>query len=132
MYRDGVQHLLDQGHEVRTSDLYAMKFDTVVRTGDFSHADGERLVVGSVAQHAFEQGTLSPDISAEHDKLSWADTLVVQFPLWWYGMPAILKGWFDRVFVGGNGGDYDEDLVLRPELSPHATGNAAHYRTDSR
>ncbi|MGV9426841.1 hypothetical protein ACWDO7_21470 [Streptomyces sp. NPDC003656] len=47
-------------------------------------------------------------------------------------MPAILKGWFDRVFVGGNGGDYDEDLVLRPELSPHATGTAAHYRTDSR
>ncbi|MGV9426840.1 NAD(P)H-dependent oxidoreductase [Streptomyces sp. NPDC003656] len=36
-----------------------------------------------MAQHAFEQGTLSPDISAEHDKLSWADTLVVQFPLWW-------------------------------------------------
>ncbi|MFJ6540327.1 hypothetical protein ACIQMP_06755 [Streptomyces sp. NPDC091385] len=31
-----------------------------------------------------------------------------------------------------NGGDYDEDLVLRPELSPHATGTAAHYRTDSR
>ncbi|MFF7928615.1 NAD(P)H-dependent oxidoreductase [Streptomyces mirabilis] len=101
LYRDGVQHLLDQGHEVRTSDLYAMKFDPVVRASDFSHPDGERLVVGSAAQQAFERGALSPDIAVEHDKLSWADTLVVQFPLWWYGMPAILKGWFDRVFVGG-------------------------------
>ena len=46
-------------------------------------------------------GTLSHDIRAEQEKLAWADTLVVQFPLWWYGMPAILKGWFDRVFVKG-------------------------------
>src|SRR5699024_7152849 len=34
-------------------------------------------------------------------KLSRADAVIVQFPLWWYGMPAILKGWFDRVFVSG-------------------------------
>jgi NAD(P)H dehydrogenase (quinone) len=46
---------------------------------------------------------VSPDILAEQEKLEWADAVVVQFPLWWYGMPAILKGWFDRVFVKGFG-----------------------------
>lgn len=37
--------------------------------------------------------------------LRWADTLVLQFPFWWFGAPAILKGWMDRVFVYG--GVYD-------------------------
>lgn len=38
---------------------------------------------------------------AEQEKLLWADTVILQFPLWWYGMPAILKGWVDRVFSCG-------------------------------
>jgi NAD(P)H dehydrogenase (quinone) len=46
---------------------------------------------------------LPAEIRAEQDKLRWAHAVVVQFPLWWYGMPAILKGWFDRVFVKGFG-----------------------------
>lgn len=48
-----------------------------------------------------EAGKLSGDIRREQDKLPRADTLVVQFPLWWFGPPAILKGWFDRLFVQG-------------------------------
>ncbi len=35
------------------------------------------------------------------DKLTWSDTVILQFPLWWLGMPAILKGWIDRVFAAG-------------------------------
>lgn len=38
---------------------------------------------------------------AEQDKLRDAELVVFQFPLWWYGPPAILKGWFDRVLVSG-------------------------------
>lgn len=37
--------------------------------------------------------------AAEQEKLLWADTIIFQFPLWWYTMPAILKGWVDRVFT---------------------------------
>ncbi len=48
---------------------------------------------------AYETGTLSADIAAEQDKLRWADTVILQFPLWWYSMPAILEGWVDRVFT---------------------------------
>ncbi|MEU9099985.1 NAD(P)H-dependent oxidoreductase [Streptomyces sp. NPDC048361] len=105
LYREGVRFLEERGHAVRTSDLYAMDWNPVVTAQDFSRAapgeNDDRLVVGSAAEEAVRRGTLAPDITAEHDKLAWADTLIVQFPLWWYGMPAILKGWFDRVFVRG-------------------------------
>jgi NAD(P)H dehydrogenase (quinone) len=97
----GVAVLREHGHDVRESDLYAMNWDPVVRREDFAYDPAERLDVLNESQRAFEDGTLHADIRAEHEKLQWADTLVVQFPLWWFGMPAILKGWFDRLFVQG-------------------------------
>lgn len=93
----GVSVLRAHGHSVRESDLYAMGWDPVVRHSDFSHDPAERLDVLGESQRALEDGSLREDIRAEHEKIRWADTLVVQFPLWWFGMPAILKGWFDRL-----------------------------------
>jgi NAD(P)H dehydrogenase (quinone) len=102
---DGVRALHELGHECRTTDLYAMHWNPLVDrvdfTADSTAEEGERLVVGAASERAHRGGTLSPDIRAEQDKLRWADAVVLQFPLWWYGMPAILKGWFDRVFVQG-------------------------------
>ncbi|PSL00240.1 NAD(P)H dehydrogenase (quinone) [Murinocardiopsis flavida] len=98
---DGIRTLRDNGHEVRESDLYAMRWNPVVDGGDFAHDPAERLVVGDVSERAYAAGRLSGDIRAEQEKIAWADTLVLQFPLWWYSMPAILKGWFDRTFVKG-------------------------------
>jgi len=46
-------------------------------------------------------GAQSPDIAEEQAKLLWADAVILQFPIWWYGMPAILKGWVDRVYARG-------------------------------
>jgi len=97
----GIRVLREHGHEVRESDLYAMGWDPVVRAADFAHDPAERLDVLAESQRALEDGSLHEDIRAEQEKLRWADTLVVQFPLWWFGMPAILKGWFDRLFVQG-------------------------------
>lgn len=99
---EGIRFLHTLGHEVEQSDLYAMGWKATVDRHDFiGHGHDERLVVTSQSRRAFQDGTLSPDIRAEWAKLDWADTVVLQFPLWWYGMPAILKGWFDRVFVKG-------------------------------
>jgi NAD(P)H dehydrogenase (quinone) len=101
---DGLRTLRELGHDVRESDLYAMKWNPVVDAADFGAEGGdERLVVGAASARAYAGGELSPDILAEQEKLAWADAVVVQFPLWWYGLPAILKGWFDRVFVKGFG-----------------------------
>ncbi|WP_435615466.1 NAD(P)H-dependent oxidoreductase [Streptomyces coelicoflavus] len=87
------------GHEVRVSDLYAMDWKAVVDAADYrEHATSPLRVVPSSGR-AYEAGALTADVAAEQEKLRWADTVVFQFPLWWYTMPAILKGWVDRVFT---------------------------------
>ncbi|WP_409494801.1 NAD(P)H-dependent oxidoreductase [Amycolatopsis sp. cmx-11-12] len=98
---EGVHALTEAGHSVQVSDLYAMKWKAVVDRDDFTDGLDERFVVPNALVAAYNAGTAAPDILAEQEKIAWADTLVVQFPLWWQGMPAILKGWFDRVFAMG-------------------------------
>lgn len=97
----GIQELRDLGHEVRESDLYAMDWKPVVDSGDFHRETVDRLLVGAAQEHAYSAAKLTDDIAAEQEKIAWADALVFQFPLWWFGPPAILKGWFDRVLVQG-------------------------------
>lgn len=97
-----VGELEAQGHEVRVSDLYAQGWKSEVDRADFpSLAPGARLIPAAASKQAFETGTLTPDVKAEIEKLLWADVLILQFPLWWFTMPAILKGWVDRVFAYG-------------------------------
>lgn len=98
---EGIRALEEHGHGCRLSDLYAMRWNPVVDSGDYGHDPRERLYILPESQHAHESGTLSADIRAEQDKLEWADTLILQFPLWWFGPPAILKGWIDRLFIQG-------------------------------
>ncbi|KPG01397.1 NAD(P)H dehydrogenase [Rhodopseudomonas sp. AAP120] len=97
-----VAELQRLGHEVQVSDLYAMGWKPVVDRADFpALASDERLVVSAGSKAAFEADALTPDVQGEIDKLRWADVLILQFPLWWFTMPAILKGWVDRVYACG-------------------------------
>lgn len=97
-----IEALTALGHEVQVSDLYEMRWRSEVARPDFpTLSDGERLRVASASGTAFANGRLTPDVRAEQDKLLWADLLILQFPLWWYSMPAILKGWIDRVYAYG-------------------------------
>lgn len=90
------------GHTVQVSDLYAMKWKTDIDREDFpSFPADERLKVASASAESFSSHTLTPDVEAEQKKLLWADTVILQFPLWWFSMPAILKGWVDRVYSCG-------------------------------
>lgn len=97
----GIAALRASGHPVEVSDLPAMGWNPVVSAADYGVHD--RLIVSEAAGAAYAAGTLPADVRAEQDKLRRADLLVLQFPLWWFGMPAILKGWVDRVFVSGFG-----------------------------
>ncbi len=91
-----------EGHEVEVSDLYAAGWKSEVDRADFpDFAAEDRLQVADASHAAFAAGTLTRDVKAEQDKLLWADALILQFPLWWYTMPAILKGWVDRVYAYG-------------------------------
>lgn len=88
-------------HTVTTSDLYAQDWDPRLSRRDIAGAPDDGQTFGELTRTAYLAGDLPEDVRAEQAKLSGADLLVLQFPLWWYGMPAILKGWFDRVFVNG-------------------------------
>jgi NAD(P)H dehydrogenase (quinone) len=97
-----VAELTAQGHEVRVSDLYAMQWKSEVDRADFSLlAPQARLRPAAASKEAFAADALTDDVKAEIDKLLWADVLILQFPLWWFSMPAILKGWVDRVYAYG-------------------------------
>jgi NAD(P)H dehydrogenase (quinone) len=97
-----IDALVAQGHEVRVSDLYADQWKSEVDRADFpALPPGGRFVPVAASKYAFQGNTLTGDVKAEIDKLLWADILILQFPLWWFGMPAILKGWIDRVFAYG-------------------------------
>jgi NAD(P)H dehydrogenase (quinone) len=96
------KHTLESAaDEVRVSDLYAMHFDPVARASDFKDFGADRLDYFSEQKRAYMAGTLADDIATEIQKIAWCDLLILQFPLYWFSVPAILKGWFDRVFVPG-------------------------------
>ncbi len=80
------QTLEEAGHEVRVKDLYAMDFAPVLSAADFE---------------ALERGEVPTDIAREQQDLLWSQALIFFYPVWWYGRPAILKGWVDRVLQHG-------------------------------
>ena len=79
--------LVAGGHEVRSIDLYADDF-----TPEMSAYER--------ANHK-QPGTASAELRRYADDLAWAEALVLVYPTWWSGQPAMLKGWFDRVWVAG-------------------------------
>ncbi|KXF75319.1 NAD(P)H dehydrogenase [Paramesorhizobium deserti] len=97
-----VDELKAQGHEVQVSDLYAEGWKSEVDRADFpSLAPDARFKPAKASGEALADNSLTPDVKAEQEKILWADVLILQFPLWWFSMPAILKGWIDRVYSYG-------------------------------
>lgn len=78
--------LSELNNEVRIRDLYAMNFDPVLKERDFE---------------LLKKGIVPKDIVAEHEHIKWADTITFIGPLWWGGLPAIAKGYMDRVLSDG-------------------------------
>ncbi|MBV6749885.1 NAD(P)H-dependent oxidoreductase [Pseudomonas chlororaphis] len=97
-----VTTLQAQGHSVQVSDLYAMHWNPVASAADFSDRDNPDYLVYALEQRlGVKTQSLAPDIQEELDKLLWADLLILNFPIYWFSVPAILKGWIDRVLVSG-------------------------------
>lgn len=90
------------GHDVVVSDLHRMDFDPVSDRRNFTSVkDPEYLKQQVEEMYATEVGGFSAELEAEIVKLEQCDALLFSFPLWWFGMPAILKGWCDRVLAMG-------------------------------
>lgn len=94
--------LTQAGHQVEISDLYAMRFQPVAQASDFGTRANPDYLVYALEQRANDKaGTLARDIVAELEKLKRCDLLILSFPIFWFSVPAILKGWIDRVLISG-------------------------------
>jgi len=80
------QLIAEKGYECIVRDLYSLDFNAVLKTDDFE---------------AIGAGDTPEDIGTEQKYISWADVVVFIYPVWWGGMPAIMKGYIDRVFSWG-------------------------------
>lgn len=117
LLREAVRVLESEGHEVIVSDLYAMNWNPCSDRANFTTvSDSDFLKLQDEEIYAGRHGGFAPDIQAEMDKLLACDALIFQFPMWWFSMPAILKGWVDRVLAAGvtyGGGRFYDKGVFR-------------------
>jgi NAD(P)H dehydrogenase (quinone) len=135
MFHRACETLAAAGNEVRTSDLHEMHFDPVSGRKNFAtvkdpnYFKQQREEIQATAMNGF-----SKEIASEIMKIEWCDLMIWQFPLWWFGLPAILRGWVDRVFVMGRiygGGRFYQSGVFRGKralLSLTTGGSEEAYR----
>lgn len=81
----------EKGAAVKVRDLYELGFDPILKPSDFV---------------AFKEGKVPEDIAAEQEIIRWADVITFIYPVWWTSLPAILKGYVDRVFSYGFAYEY--------------------------
>ena len=130
-----VETLRGMGAAVQVSDLYAEAFNPVAGRHDFLEpADAVRFHYQHEQLSAASHRRFAPDIAREQARVAEADLFLFVFPLWWGGVPAILKGWFDRVLAYGfayaDGKRYEEGYFhgCRGMLGI-STGGTAHRFT---
>jgi NAD(P)H dehydrogenase (quinone) len=100
MFRTAQETLRAAGHAVEISDLYAMKFDPVSDRRNFTTVKNPAFFKQQIEEaYATEADGFAPDVEAELRKMEACDLMIWQFPLWWFGLPGILKGWVDRIFA---------------------------------
>jgi NAD(P)H dehydrogenase (quinone) len=107
------------GHEVIVSDLYSADFQAAGTRADFVRpTDPNYFKYQEEQRAAWASGSgdgFAADIREEQRRLAWCDLVIFQFPLWWFSVPAILKGWIDRVLAVGfayGGGHWFETAPL--------------------
>lgn len=101
--RDMTQESLElAGWETSLTDLQASGFKAVASGNDFGdRARSEYLVYSLEQRHAWQHKSIDPEIAAEVEAVSRSDLLVLVFPVFWFSVPALMKGWIDRVFLSG-------------------------------
>lgn len=80
------EELRHKGRGVKIRDLYQMEFNSVLKSEDFANV---------------QRGSVAQDVKEEQELIRSAEVMLFVYPLWWAGMPAMLKGYVDRVFSEG-------------------------------
>ena len=115
--REVAAGLIDAGHTVQIADLYAEGFQPAMIEADFAQFAGEPL---------------PPAVQAEQARVEWSDAMIFIFPLWWWSLPAMMKGWIDRVMSYGfawkdpsdpdSGGMRDRKIIVMITAGDDAEG----------
>jgi NAD(P)H dehydrogenase (quinone) len=106
--RDAAMEVLrGRGWDVRLTDLYAERFDPVMSCNERRGYN----------EHAPRDPALQPYI----EQLKWAQAILFVYPTWWYGLPAMLKGWLDRVWALDVAFRLPKGKVHVTSLMPHIT-----------
>jgi len=117
MFRTACETLAAASHEVRTSDLHEMRFDPVSSRKNFTTVKEPNYFKQQIEElHATDNHGFAAEVESEIKKMEGCHLMIWQFPLWWFGLPAVLKGWVDRVFAMGRtygGGHFYESGVFR-------------------
>ena len=79
--------LVEKGYEIHLTDLYGENFNPIINKEELETYLDTELNKKGLEKHI--------------ENLLWCDTLIFVYPTWWYGLPAILKGWLDRCFLPG-------------------------------
>lgn len=90
-----LESLQDSGEEIAIRDLNEINFNPVLSLEDMN---GQRM------------GKVADDVQTEQDFITWGDRIIFIYPIWWTGMPAIMKGYIDRVFSYGFAYRYDQGV----------------------
>ncbi|MGJ0627845.1 NAD(P)H-dependent oxidoreductase [Xenorhabdus bovienii] len=96
-----ISEIGNKGEEYSFISLYDEKFNPVLASSDFE---------------ALHRGEVLPDVAKSQSMIKEADHLIFIYPIWWFGQPAILKGWIDRVFSNGFA-YYEDDKIFTPFLT---------------
>lgn len=134
-----VQTLSAQGHNVTVSDLWGQGFSAIAQKWDFVTTSGGHFNYMLEQKHAAKLDlAFSPDITGEMQKIKDAELVLFVSPIWWFSVPAVLKGWFDRVLAMGvawDSGRIYENGSFRGKqamLIMAAGGPAQYYQENGR
>lgn len=98
-YRDALVELTEMSaNPVNVRDLYNIGFSPVLEMRDFD---------------AVKHGQIPAEVKVEQDYVMWANLITFVYPVWWAGMPALMKGYFDRVFTKGFAYTMDDEGHLK-------------------
>ena len=103
LHQEVLANLRAAGHEVDDCDLYAEGFDPVL-------SREERLGYHEVPSNQLP-------LQRHVERLQWAEGIVFCFPTWCFGLPAMLKGFFDRLFMPGVAFDISDPADVKPMLT---------------
>lgn len=101
-YKNGAS---SKGNHVMVLNLFELKFDLNLANGYSKRTD------------------LEPDLILAQEKITWAQHIVIVHPVWWGSTPALLKGFFDRIFLPGFSFKYRQEGVLWDKLLKGRTGH---------